>query len=519
MNTFDAPAGFEVVGGGSSGGINGNGWSVPSTCIELPAVIDGGNVQEFVNEVVWPAFITERRRLNHFSIWARGHQPDYLVSPSNNVEKRALLALSKTPWLRLVISTFTQALYVDGYKGEGSKINSPKPWATWCANGLPSRQIGIHRAAMTYGYSYAKAILGEVNGVEQAVLRGLSPRNCYALWEDPIADDYPMYALELMQHGKGVRFYTADNYYELDMPSDGDFPNAPVEFGHNAGVVPIVRYLNEVDLDGFVLGEVESLIRSAIRVDKTDYDRLLIQHYNSWKVRTATGIDDLADVTDDVARAAKVKLEQDGILAHTNPEARFSTLPETSMSGIIDAHNTDVQTLAANAQLPAHLLTGSLANLSAEALSAARGPTTQKLYERQMTFGQSHGQLLRLAAHIEGDDADAKDFTALVTWQDMEVRSLAQAVDAYGKAAALLGVPKEYLWGKIPGFTQADVESMRQHLLDSDPESKFLRSYGMAPGVGGGPPAVAGASGGVDPVSQVLGDVPGSGGEASGGGM
>jgi hypothetical protein len=36
--------------------------------------------------------------------------------------------------------------------------------------------------------------------------------------------------------------------------------------------------------------------------------------------------------------------------------------------------------------------------------------------------------------------------TARVSWQDMSVRSLSQAVDAYGKAAQMLGVPEQALW-------------------------------------------------------------------------
>jgi hypothetical protein len=40
----------------------------------------------------------------------------------------------------------------------------------------------------------------------------------------------------------------------------------------------------------------------------------------------------------------------------------------------------------------------------------------------------------------------------------MESRSLAQAADALGKLATMLGVPVELLWEKIPGFTEQDVD-------------------------------------------------------------
>lgn len=445
--------------------------------IELPGEIAASEVKQYLGDVVWPAFVERRNKLDRISEWARGAQPDYVLSTSANREKQALLALTKTPWLHLVVTHFTQALYVDGYRAEGSKFNAEGPWQTWNANGMPSRQIGIHRAALTYGDAYARVLKGTaLDGSDQAVIRGYSPRRLFALYEDQIADDYPRYALELMPDGQTVRFYDGRVWHELHMPTQGDFDDEVKTFEHNVGVCPFVRYQNVMDLDGYGMGEVEYLIPAAAKIDKTDFDRMLAQHYNSWKVKTATGIDDmdLESATESEARAAKLKIEQDTILAHSNPDAKFGTLAETDLSGFIAAHTQDVESLASNAQLPAWILTGQLANLSADALTAATKGTVQKLYERQMTFGASHNQLMRLAAHVEGDKEAANDFTAAVTWQDTSVRSLAQAVDAYGKAATMLGMPKEFLWSLVPGITQSDIEAMRTHFNDKDEVTQML---------------------------------------------
>jgi HPt (histidine-containing phosphotransfer) domain-containing protein len=109
-------------------------------------------------------------------------------------------------------------------------------------------------------------------------------------------------------------------------------------------------------------------------------------------------------------------------------------------------------------QTPAHELLGSLANLSAEALAAARASLSAKVEERKHSFGESWEQTLRLAAHINGDADAARDFQSQVRWKDTEIRSLAQAADALGKLATMLGVPVELLWEKIPSWTQQDVE-------------------------------------------------------------
>jgi hypothetical protein len=108
--------------------------------------------------------------------------------------------------------------------------------------------------------------------------------------------------------------------------------------------------------------------------------------------------------------------------------------------------------------------------------------TTQKLLEKQTSMGVSHARMLRLASAISGDTAAAADFNARVSWQDVEVRSLAQAADAYGKIAQQLGVPKEFLWRFIPGFDATDVQEMRDMVLENDPLTAYLRDeFGQKP--------------------------------------
>lgn len=490
--------------------------SITQPILELPSTITANDVQEYVLDIVWPAFTRERERLTTIKMWGHGLNPDFLIPPRTSPEKRALLQLGKTPWLALVVDTFTQCLVVNGYRAEGGKDNVPGPWQTWLANRFPSRQLGIHRAALTYGYSYARAMAGTgLSGQAQAQLRGCSPRRMFALYDDPVNDEFPHYALELMPDGRHVRFYDDEVYFEFPIPINrGPASNTDWEIqtvGHGTGVVPVVRYLNYEELDGVVMGEVERLITVASRVDKTVYDRLLAQHFNSVKIKTATGVDELGEeATDQDAAAMKLKISNEDILMHGNPDVKFGTLAETALDGFIAAEETDLETLAANAQLPANGLTGKLANLSADALASARSNTTQKLGERETSFGSSHGQLLRLAAHIEGDLASAMDFAAEVTWADMEIRSLGQAADAWGKAAQMLGVPKWATWRKLPGVTDDEARVWYEHLMDNDPQAQFLRYYGQAGAVAAqnnnpnavdeGPPSSA-PSGGAAPTS------------------
>lgn len=452
--------------------------------IELPSRLVASDVREYVADVIYPEFLRVKPGFDNIKRWASGEQPDYLLDPDATSEKRALLKLAKTPWLGLVVDTFTQALYVDGYRFDGSKENLPGPWRTWVANHMPARQVSFHRAALTYGHSYATVLSGTaLDGSDQAVIRGWSPRRILALYEDSVSDDWPKYAMVLLQDGKTIRFFDDQYFYDVPMPASGDFPEdmPVVQSYHGTGVVPVVRWLNIQDLDGKVVGEVERLMPLASRIDKTLFDRLLAQHYSSFKIITATGLDELAaDASDEEAAQVEQELSQNRrVLATGNPDARFGVIPETDLSPIISAFESDIATLESVAQLPPSW-SSRLVNLSADALAAARATTTQKIYERQQNFGSAHNQLMRLAAHIEGDEESARNFEATVTWADTEVRSLSQVVDAWGKAAVSLGVPRWATWTRIPGVTEDEARLWWNSLLEDSPEANFLRFYGQS---------------------------------------
>jgi hypothetical protein len=417
----------------------------------------------------------ERERLDRIDCWYRWHQEPVHIPKQSTRELRKLAELSKVPWLSLVVTTVAQSMYVDGYRSKlddpgDNEVDPNSPWQIWLGNGFDQRQIAVHRAALAYGYSFVSVMPG-VNflGESEPVMRGISPRKMYAVWDDPAADDWPQMALKVERHAQEYLFKLYDDTAVYELVGDATGANFTYvgEQIHDTGIVPIVRYCNELDLDGRTPGEVEPHIDLARKINKTAYDRLITQHFSSWKVRTVAGMAEPDDDEDKYRK--KLQLRQDDILVAEDPDTKFGVLDETPLDGFINAWRSDIEALAAVSQTPTHELTGQLANLSAEALAAARAALTQKVTERQKSFGRSHAQALRLAALINGDDQYARDVTGRVTWQDMEIRSISQAVDALGKAAQMLGVPVKALWGRIPGVERSDVEEWAKMALEGDP--------------------------------------------------
>ncbi|ATN93977.1 portal protein [Mycobacterium phage Kumao] len=435
---------------------------------------------KYLNHEVMPAFETERDRLQKLEAWAKGKQPE--VKPlKRNTERAVLQRLARTPWVNLMINTFAQQLIVDGYRREGEKENQ-EAWRTWIANNMQSQQIALNRATSTFGYAYLRCTEGvDHEGNIQAVMRGASPLRTFALYEDYYADEFPIYTLEKRPDGT-YRWWTPEEW--VDLSYDGKFKILGHE-AHDYGLVPFVRYKNQIDLEGHCWGDVEPIIDLAARIDKTGFDRLLVQHFNSFKVRWATGLEQ-PDSEQEVEQE-KIRIANEDILISSEAQARFGTLDETQLTGFIEAYKCDLEAFCAVNQLPPSVI-GPIVNVAAEALAAGNRQSVLKLTEKQVMMGASHNQALRLTALIEGRLDDANDFSASVTWQDVEVRSLAQVADAWGKIVDQLGVPKWAAWDKIPGVTQSEVQEWKNHALDNDPLSVYLRDMGIKPaGQNGGP--------------------------------
>lgn len=420
-------------------------------------------VLDLVTNDLLPAWKKERDCLDRVDRWMRWDHDNPSAPRRATKEYKELAARSQTPWGDFLVSSLARTLFVEGYRSADAEDNG-SPWRIWQANGLDGHQVPIHRSVIGYGTAYGLALPGTspLTGESMPKLRGFSPREMIALYEDPADDEWAYAAMRVavIRKRAELRVYDDQLIHTIDMPDGlkGDKLEYRDAVEHNVGVCPVVRYTNRMDLEGRVTGEVEPYIPLLGRLDQTTFDRLVVQRFASWIVRTVAGmvIPDDANVEQE-----KLRLAAESILVAADKDTKFGSMPATPPNGFIDSHDADVRTLSAVAAAPAHEMLGTMANLSAEALAAARAPQTAKSDEAKHTIGEKHEQWLRLGAHIAGDEAAAADFSSRVRWKDTEIRSLAQAADALGKIATMLGFPAELLWEKIPGMEQQDVERAR----------------------------------------------------------
>lgn len=406
---------------------------------------------------------TERLKLDRIDRWARWEHDDPHKPPQATSEYKELVARAQAPWGDLIVGSVAQTLYVEGYRRPEAPADG-MGWDIWQANGMDGRQVALHRAVLTYGLAYGLCVKGKtLSGEPMPMMRGVSPREMLAVYEDPANDEWPLYALRVakVRSGHMLRLFDSENIYTMRVKDLGDKPTSMTTEAHGApGVTPVVRYKNRFDLEGRSAGEIEPFIPVLGKIDQTSFDRLVVQRFASWIVRTIAGMDVAASAAASGTSTAQITqaLKVNDILTSSSKDTKFGSLPATPLDGFIKAHDSDLSVLAAVSQTPAFELLGQMANLSAEALAAAKASQTAKSDERKHTLGEDHEQFIRLACHVAGNAEGASDFSAQVRWGDTSIRSLAQAVDAYGKMATMLGYPAELLWAKVPGLTQQDVD-------------------------------------------------------------
>lgn len=425
-----------------------------------------------------PASVLERARLDDIDVWLSTSNPVEVYRQAHtpaNSEKEMLAKFSHTPILRLVVEECAQQMVLEGVHSAGR--DTGPMWEPWERNGMPSRQGALWNAAIGYGLAYTLTLPGQVPGdpANRAVIRAMSPRSLFVVYGDVVEDEWPMFGLRTIAQRRGTAYRLIDEEAVHYVARDESGALAYIEPRyHEVGVTPIVRWANGLDLEARTPGEVEKFEVVAKRYNKTTYDRLLIQHYNSWRIRTATGLEDAGSIEEN--ERVKALLRHEDIL--TGGEGvQFGSLPETTMEGVLKAGDVDRDTIAALSQTPVWALNGGqLVNLSADALVEARSMSRLKVGDKQRGMGRSAAQNLRLAAHIEGRAEDAADFSLEMMWADIESRSIGQAADALGKIASQLHVPVELLWDQIPGISKTKADEWRRYAEDHPSPDALLAS-------------------------------------------
>ncbi|MFF4298034.1 phage portal protein [Streptomyces vinaceus] len=420
----------------------------------------------------------DREDLEKIDRYARGlHKSPFMPSKANpeflELSRRAIHNI-----IPLLVDAPTNALAVEGYRRSDVSGN-PGEWQFWQANRMDQRQSFIHRQAIEAGHAYVTVLPSRTEPTKPEI-RGHSPMRMFAAYDDPVFDAFPMYALLIESPDYNQDNPTRGKFFDdkrvYDVVIDGSV-RVTGSRAHGLSVCPVVRFAPRLDLLGRAYGMVEGLLRLQDKLNQMWLNMLIAQHYTGFAIRTATGLAPMERLDENGMPMLDANgqptfippiLDPSTMLMSPNPDTKFGQLPSAGTEDFQNAIELVVQHMCAVTETPPHyMLSGKLSNLSADALAAAESAFTRKCDEYRMSFGESWEMVMRLCALVSGDQAgfDAED--AQVMWSDKGNRSLAQAVDA-GLKLTQMGVPTDIVLTKVPGFSQQDIDEVRERLEDED---------------------------------------------------
>jgi SPP1 Gp6-like portal protein len=439
----------------------------------------------------------EQRRLQRIGAYMEGkHDPPYAPKGVNS-EYRWIMKKSRRNFLPLVVSVVSQNLHVDGYKPGGATAvetvssAAPEPaWSAYEANRMISRQHGVHRSVIEYGAAYVLVLPGELATNEELpgssvpVIRPVSPRRMTPFYADDVDDEWPQIAIEVrtvnnaaepLKQQLMVSLYDEQARYTMlsqpgiTVPDDrldltiaaSEDPNLggqlPIAY-HNLNVCPVVRFLYEIDLDGDrdCQGEVEPIMALQDQINFDTFNCMMAEQYQAFRQRWVTG---MAPVDAEGRETAPFRPGVDRVWAAEDPTTKFGEFGEAQLQQYLEAREAAIRHMSTITQVPPYHLLGQIANLSAEALAAARDGLDRKIAELQSNLTDPWRNVFRLTALAASDKSGWDDTNGQVVWRDTSARAFAATIDGLGKAATMLEIPVEELWKRVPGATADDVNS------------------------------------------------------------
>lgn len=253
------------------------------------------------------------------------------------------------------------------------------------------------------------------------------------------------------------------------------------------GVVPMVELQNHTLLDECPLSDIDGVIAMQDAINLVWAYLMNALDYASLPQRIVTGaeIPTMPVLDENGQEIGRRPIELDTLIRERilwipGDQARTAEWTAANLDVYSQVIERAVEHIAAQTRTPPHYLIGKVANLSAEALTAAETGLVSKTGERITYFSPAIREVFRLVALAQGDKEKAKAVRAgNVVWADSQFRALGQKVDALQKLHAM-GFPFEWIaeqYGLEPQEVQRVLE-MKAQEAQNDPLAEIGRQLG-----------------------------------------
>lgn len=436
--------------------------------------------------------VAEERQRWHDGTLTPDERPTMPSKAPADLKKVVETAL--TPFGRMVVRQAGRLMRVEDFRRRG-EANSAPAYTVWQQNGMDGKQIPLHAAALTHGLAYELVLpaVGRLDGRPTALIRPISALRGTAFFRDDF-DEWPEKFLDvdLVTNSDGTREHLitlVDEAYihRLSCPENDPGKLQYIDNSrHNMDLCPVQRF-GYIDLDGRAEGEIAPYISLLKRIDQDTADRLVIQRFGAWIVRTIAGMKDPTGTPEQIAAqqdALDKWLAVGDFLLSDNTDTKFGHIPATPMDGHLRARDGDIRDLASASDTPAYRLLGLSDNIGSEAVEAADRSHDRKGAELRTVYGEQHEASMRLAGYAMGNSEIAGDFTAKTQWEVQPTGSLQSLTQGLGTMVTQLGVDARLTWPLIPGFGRHETELAEKYLKERQEKEEADAFLALAAGGG-----------------------------------
>lgn len=419
-----------------------------------------------------------------------------------------------TPYARMGIKQLTQLIRVNDLRLANSNKSS-EAWRVWQQNGYDGKQIPLVQAATKFGeaYSLVTPAIGRLDGgLPTARMAPYSARKATAFYRNDFAEWPELFLIvepQMASDNTLEDFITfVDETYIHYMSCPHDNPDK-IEYisneVHGMDLTPVQRH-GMVDLDGNAEGEIEPYIKLLKRIDQDTTDRLVIQRFGAWVVRTIAGMKEPTGKGPE-AEAARAALETwlavGDFMSSDSKDTKFGSIPATPMDGHLKARESDIRDYSAASGTPSYRTLGLSDNIGAEAIDAADKSLDLKADEYKVVLGEQYEAMMRLAGYAMGNDEVAQDYTSRVHWTPIVTGSQQSRMQALGIAASQLGIPVQLLWNRIDEWTPEDTAEALKLIQQEkeEAEAQALLEAALNQGGSDGNAGTAGTAGASAPAA------------------
>lgn len=422
------------------------------TLAELTKAMEGGLEDRLPSVVEYDSYYRGAQRLR------------YSTAKYREVFGSLLNALADN-WCQLVVDASVERLKVEGFRfGPDDTGADDDAWAMWQANYLDADSTMAHTEASKCGLCYVMVLPGDSPEVPRITVEHPAQVITYSA---PSDRRNRLAALKRWREGDGswrAMVYTPETFYTLKRSANAQRWTQGETVPNPIGVVPVVPMLNLPGILVAAMSDLEGVVALQDAINKLLADMIVNSEFQAFRQRWATGI----DIPNDPATGRP--LDREAFLAadsrlwvSEDKDAKFGDLPGSDGMGYVRQMEALVQHIAAQTRTPPHYLLGSSGSFpSGESLKATETGLVAKVKRKQLTYGETWEEAMRLAFAYREDPLRAQAMDAEVIWADPESRSEGELVDALLKMRQL-GVPLEAIWRRW-GVSPQEIERWKSLL-------------------------------------------------------